>query len=375
MLKKKVCVSLTLVVLLSMTIGTLCSCADSGNDLYDPSKIVEQKEAQYAKYFQAKFGTIDAKQDWGFGTSTSRAANTNSNEWANNWIVPGAVTEAEAQAVTQWFSENRNPVSETVNWTNFFVQFVSRGHGNMDQLVVNGNDHVNNFNATLGSIMLMYNTKSVDFGYFNSLDSQFHYEYTIQYINGSYYVGFDFMASGQNPNQQEAADGYYNDWIVKITEGRSANVKRIIVEDLGTMDDFDFNDVVFDVDWDKQAGKTIVTLQAAGGTLPLYIQIGGERHEVHQLFGVDVKAMVNTGFHVKDPVRVEFPLCNDISEVQVLVEDAVAGIYELKSETGKAPKKICVPVTYEWTAEREAIDTKYPKFKDWVGNSAINWLE
>ncbi len=354
---------------------TACS---SDKDLYDPSQIVANKEAQYAAAFQEKFGTVDANQDWGFGTSrSSRAANTNSNQWANDWVVPGSVTNDEAQAVAQWFAENQNPASSiTLDWTNFFVQFVSRSHGNMDQLVVNGNDHVNNFNASLGSIMLMYDTKSTNFGYHNSLDSKFHYEYTIQYINGSYYVGFDFEAAGQNPNQKEAADGYYKDWIVKITEAKPVSGSyRIIAEDLGAIGDFDFNDVVFDVEWNKQSQKTIVTLQAAGGTLPLYIQVGGERREVHELFGVSTATMVNTGMHAENPVKVEFPWCNSINEVEIIVKDATAGEYKLKAETGKAPKKICVPTTYIWTAEREAIDSKYPKFKNWVGNSNINWIE
>lgn len=66
-------------------------------------------------------------------------------------------------------------------------------------------------------------------------------------ILGAYYVGFDFEATGQNPNQQVAADGYYSDWIVKISPAVYTNAYRIIAEDLGDSDDFDFNDVVFDV--------------------------------------------------------------------------------------------------------------------------------
>ena len=52
--------------------------------------------------------------------------------------------------------------------------------------------------------------------------------------------------------------------------------------------DFDFNDVVFDAV--TVNGATVVTLQAAGGTMPLYI----EDNEVHELFGVSQSTMVNT---------------------------------------------------------------------------------
>lgn len=79
----------------------------------------------------------------------------------------------------------------------------------------NQDDPINNFNAHEGAIMLMQKSGTFSFGYFNPMDSQTHYNHTIQYINGSYDVGFDSEATGQNQNQREAVDGYYNDWIVK----------------------------------------------------------------------------------------------------------------------------------------------------------------
>lgn len=187
----------------------------------------------------------------------------------------------------------------------------------MDRLVTkseNGTaDHVNNFNANNGSIMLMQSSSTFSFGYNNSLDSKEHYEYTIQYIDGAYYVGFDFLADGQNPNQQEAADGYYSDWIVKVSPAIYKNTKRIIAEDLGGSDDFDFNDVVFDVALLGDA--TVVTLQAAGGTLPLYIEAAGANREVHDAFGVSRATMVNTTGKQVTPVMFRLPKCNDINEV------------------------------------------------------------
>lgn len=85
--------------------------------------------------------------------------------------------------------------------------------------------------------MLMQNSGTSSFGYRASLDGKMHYNYTIQYIEGAYYVGFDFEATGQNPNQQVAADGYYSDWIVKISPAVYTNAYRIIAEDLGDSDD------------------------------------------------------------------------------------------------------------------------------------------
>ena len=56
----------------------------------------------------------------------------------------------------------------------------------MDFLVAASDDHINNFNATEGAIMLMQNSGTSSFGYRASLDGKMHYNYTIQYIEGAY---------------------------------------------------------------------------------------------------------------------------------------------------------------------------------------------
>ncbi len=367
-------------IFLVATVGIVAfSACTSDKDLYDPTKFVEQKEAEYAHAFAQKYGEIAKDQDWGFGKSQgTRASSPNSNQWHEYTVVPEGITAAEQEKVTEWFKNHQNPSSENVYWTDFFVQHVSGTHSNMDYLcsVIEGSspsdDHIYNFNATQGSIMLMVNSGTSSFGYHNSLDNKMHYNYTIQCIDGSYYVGFDFEATGENPNQQSAADGYYNDWIVKISPAIYTNAKRIIAEDLGNTDDFDFNDVVFDVAWDNDG--TIITLQAAGGTMPLYIQVGEEKKEVHELFGVSTATMVNTTSVKKAPVIFRLPKCNGFNDVEILVNDVKAGMYKLKAETGKAPQKICVPTKFQWTSEREAIDSKYPGFEEWVSNPEYDWL-
>ena len=239
----------------------------------------------------------------------------------------------------------------------------------MDFLVAASDDHINNFNATEGAIMLMQNSGTSSFGYRASLDGKMHYNYTIQYIEGAYYVGFDFEATGQNPNQQVAADGYYSDWIVKISPAVYTNAYRIIAEDLGDSDDFDFNDVVFDVA--TNGGATIITLQAAGGTLPLYIEVGGDSREVHEIFSVSSTTMINTGAGAtKAPVMYRV---DGTGAVNVKVEGQNAEVYTLKAEIGKAPQKIRVETRYEWTAERQDINDKYPGFADWVADPTANW--
>ena len=146
---------------------------------------------------------------------------------------------------------------------------------------------------------------------------------------------------------------------------------RVIAEDLTVSDkgnDFDFNDVVFDIKFDYPAGKTTIILRAAGGTLTL--QVGGV--EVHEKFGVPVTTMVNTGGVTKDPVPFELDgtFDKDPNKIKVMVQKDGNWI-ELEARKGRVASKICVGVDYNWCSERQDIETKYPDFTKYVSNPSI----
>lgn len=67
-------------------------------------------------------------------------------------------------------------------------------------------------------------------------------------------------------------DGDYRDLICLVEPAR---VKRYIVEDLGALDDFDFNDIVVDVVSNKDGQYAIV--RAMGGTLDFELTIGNTK--------------------------------------------------------------------------------------------------
>lgn len=141
---------------------------------------------------------------------------------------------------------------------------------------------------------------------------------------------------------------------------------RVIAEDLSVDDnsDFDFNDVVFDVTFDYPAGKTTITLLAAGGTLPLYV--GGQ--EVHEMFGVSQKTMVNTGAGAsKDPVSfvLDGTFNYDANGITVSVDKDGERLV-ITAERGKVASKIAVGSDYEWCKERQDIEAKYPAFGKYV---------
>lgn len=152
---------------------------------------------------------------------------------------------------------------------------------------------------------------------------------------------------------------------------------RVIAEDL-TVDekgDFDFNDVVFDIILSDPTnnGNTTIILQAAGGTLPLYV--AGK--EVHEAFGVGTNVMVNTNAEngvEKAPVTIKLGTkYNKAIDVPVMVKKSSDEyLNELTAGQGKVPSKIGVPVTYEWCNERQDIAKKYPKFTEYVTNEQAN---
>lgn len=155
---------------------------------------------------------------------------------------------------------------------------------------------------------------------------------------------------------------------------------RIICEDLGASDDFDFNDVVFDAL--IKDGKTYIKVLAAGGTLPL--TVAGK--EVHDIFGVSTTTMVNTQPNAHDATKTnkqEFVIDQAYSsykDIPVMVGvDANAnpmtneGMTTLKAEKGAAPQKIAVDTNFYWCDEREQIETRYNNFDEYVGNSATLW--
>ena len=388
------------------------SCSSNDVPSYDPSA---EKTALYQENFVKTFGNIDPKNDWGFGQDIpcapkpTKGVNANANEWGGYVEVPEPLTEAQIATVTNWFASHPNPQGIAVNWSDFFVQQVSSTEygKNMDKLTCgNAEDHINNFNGGDGSptgtvcywqdpnnennrlyrtdkIQFMVNSSTECFGYHESrgtFNQQYNDKYVIipgsmidSSVAGMYFVGFDYNSSkGPNSPENIDADGYYNDWIVKITPGLyTPKGQRIMCEDLGTTADFDFNDIVIDVynDWKGYPGNewtaaTIVTVRAAGGTLPA--TVAGK--DIHELFGVSTKDMVNTGIKTAPVAIFRIAQVNNAKDIQIVVGND-GGTWELKTATGAAPQKILVPSTTRWNKEYKSIEISYPDFPNYVQNA------
>lgn len=414
---KKFILTLIVVMLLSISF-TSCT---KDFETYSPQQV---KEMQYTAAFEQTFGKIAPTQTWGFSSTTSRTITRSADPRGNMWEsegynVPADITESEREAVLAVFSKNGNASYEAlVDWDCFFVQQVYTGdsiykdgynqnvlgsskmnwlcaydpQGHKEMVygrpeynwqpteIISHDDHVNNFNAATsndyGGRMLMINSSTQRFGFSSSQDNgHIFYNFRMEKINGNYYVGLDFEAAGQNPNEQVARDYVYDDWIVKIVPGKGITDKvkeegMIICEDLGNIGDFDFNDVVFYAKiW--ESGKTEITLYAAGGTLD--ISVAGVN------VGEKMGKMVNTGLKsVPTYYFVSENTYNSLIEIPIIVSktDAAGNVtsYELTAQMGKAPQKICVPLGFRWCKEYKSLADAYQGFKDWTTGKSDTWV-
>lgn len=230
-----------------------------------------------------------------------------------------------------------------------------------------------------------------------------HYDdYITVQVNGNWYVCFDFGCGdaahdvdGQPGRGATYNDWDYNDWIIKITEGvphggektpvwggsEEEGLFQVWCEDLGAeygvnSNDFDFNDVV--ISFKKNtSGNTEMWLDAAGATLPIEIYwdetlLG----EVHQLFEVNEKIMVNTGAGATvdaillDTIDGVVTTADLSSKLQIKVQDGETGVWYTLENTGKAPQMIVCEYGLRWSPEFIKInDTFNPSFNNWVGRS------
>ena len=268
------------------------------------------------------------------------------------------LADPEVADVYAEFSKVWTGTNPDINLTSYFVQQVWTGNATytdkenggtiiggvqMNYLAAYGNgyiatdsEHFYNFNRSNYSngntgMMRIYDSNTQNFSYHNSYKSATIWNrYRLVYLHGNWYVGFDFALEDET-----YADHIYNDWIVKIVPGdgnitipddyktektphevnetrTNTLTRRVMCEDLGTTDDFDFNDVVFDVTYSRSESRTAtynkvelfkktgnsdwvrigeteefvsatdwastsnwtgqITLLASGGTLPIYVQ-------------------------------------------------------------------------------------------------------
>ena len=322
-------------------------------------------------------------------------------EWSNYWVqqvyqgqrgsIDGNGNTVYPSGVMNRLMVFNNKKTNVISWWPYEEEVVTY-EGEYEH--VNNFNNANNtteytddvtgekFNGTTLMVNMGTDGRAEQFAYHNTSSSDYYYSYIVLEHNGSYFIGFDIVGyhpigQDNNANMDVTRDWIFDDWIIKITPAKNVTepdediVKetgRIICEDLGGIGDFDFNDVVFDATI-FESGKTVITVLAAGGTLP--ITVAGK--DISSVMGY----MVNTikGGKTHDPYTFTAAnTYNSLVEIPIVVtnKDNANQLYsyELKAEMGKAPQKIKVPITFRWCQEYEehSIDKAYPGFKNWVNN-------
>ncbi len=274
------------------------------------------------------------------------------------------------------------------------------------------------------------NIHTTSFSYHNSDDSKDYQRYVLVHLQfygprtgrwyDGYYLAFDYEMHKNTSTSNEGevtdinADGYYSNWIVKISPANPDfyhNWHRVMCEDLGSTDDYDFNDLVFDVYYtgtgtNEDPYIAHIRIQASGGTLPIHIGYNEDAYETHRLLqgeqveynsSTDLYTPINVGFssvrgEVKaNPVDIELNMTELIAGKNLDPEEATnpdripiyvnkftsderkAFVLPETDRTDAAPQKICIDGNKQsnanqvrWMRERQQIEDTYTYFKYWV---------
>lgn len=224
-----------------------------------------------------------------------------------------------------------------------------------------------------------------------------YYSAVVEQVSGA--TAGTFLVGLEDWKRSEGGDNDCNDIIMSVNKGTTPPVVidpsepdpvipggddeefnadvRIMAEDLNASEksDFDFNDVVFDVQWITGGAK--IRIMAAGGKYPLRVN-GEDALEVHGLFNVSTKTFVNTIAGQKTSYAPVIKTItgnfinsstneNDASLIKVEVNKGT-GYVELTAPTGKVASKICVDPKVDWCDEYQDIDEKWDgNFTKYVG--------
>lgn len=206
------------------------------------------------------------------------------------------------------------------------------------------------------------------------------------------YIGIEDVVKGAS----ESSDNDYNDVVLAVVgnpdvpqesiitedkyEVKTCKTKRYMIEDLGAVDDFDFNDIVVDVneytvtthtvtykngvlDTDVVTSETSeptkAIIRCMGGTLDFELTIG-ETKWVKSENGFTVGTMYNTQGEVDyNKVLAEFEVTGwnyDENNIGVKVNGEKGQVFNIGfPKAGTAPMIIAVEPTQKWMKERVSV--------------------
>lgn len=179
---------------------------------------------------------------------STRSADANFEKWQSdrNWqnVPNDPVSEDEKNFVINYIAEHPDEGYDVCNLTDYYIQNVGSskdeyvlefidsngsvhhtsnvvGGNQMDYLVIDGY-HINDYNATTGSLGLCTNMQLVNITYHDSYAnltiSAFKFYYIAYQGKTNVYLCLDYRtAKYDNGNCEYNGDGVYNDWVIKLT--------------------------------------------------------------------------------------------------------------------------------------------------------------
>ena len=351
-----------------------CSKNDAANDSQD--NLADRKTNQYRTDFEAKYGKVGSTQSWDFSgvSTTTRAAasttvsNIKDPEFFQNHLHNDMAGLKAGISNAQELDWNPNV---SVNLYPAFCydelmrnQYISLEVNNLVLSTVQIKDNAwwNRQDATAPSqkgksinTTDMTNPAWTIACYNNKLQLQGRVDirnYKEVVVNGRTYWCFDYDGNAD-----------YVDLIYMVTERSKTASKRYMVEEPGSTNDFDFNDIVFDVIQDEDGNQTAI-IRAMGGTLDFTLTIGNttwQKSVDGSALGYVTNTMYNTTSPKWNSALAQFkvtgwnPNSNNISVTMVTKESKDAIMTIPFPKTGETPMIIAVKPFVDWQPERTSL--------------------
>ena len=374
-----------------------CSKTDSLDD--NRAAFVENQKSEYRANFEAKYGKVDPNQSWDFSGysgvtragETMTVSNISDPESFQQYLhtdkagIKAALEDPNITAKTwnPYVSVNMYPAfcSDETKKNAYFRLKVNYNSNstNVSTVQIKNNAWWGNNGATAPSQKGKgVNTMGLQTA--NNVSWKLEYipkkgdpvsvnisTYKEIIVNGRTYWCFDY----------DDATPAYTELIYMVTPAPYPITKRYFVEDLGSKDDFDFNDVVFDVSQDA-TGKQKCIIRAMGGTLDFTLKIADKAVWTKSVEGAAENYVVETMYNTEptpiwDKKLAEFDVTGwdpQNNNIKVLVKTFVSDnvIIEIPfPKTGEVPMIIAVKGFVNWQLERVSLPQDWwyiPEYPD-----------
>ena len=379
-------------------------CSKSTEEVFEQNKaqIVEDTKTEYITNFIAKYGQVPSDQNWDFtqsGISTRALSEVDMASICSGVKDPKHfernVTKEKTQlkaAIPNGTLKTWNPFISVCMYpvychdeskkNDYFKVVVKYNESESIQLFniqIKNNSWWNNSSATApaneGKAINTFPLEldpdvqnvswSIEYTGKNSSGSVTIEDYKEVQLNGRTYWCFDYDGNKD-----------YVDLIYVVAPNPAPLAKRYLIEDLGSKDDFDFNDIVVDV-IQNDNGTQEAIIRAMGGTLDFTIQIGDAtwtKSVQGVAKGFEVNKMYNTEnfdpTYVIDRFTVTNwnPSTNNIKAFVKIQENTnVSGdvIVEIPfPREGEVPMIIAIKPIWDWQFERESLPEDWWSFPE-----------